>query len=547
MSDQTELIIGGAEEAQSKDISTTPNVNTTQEPANDITKSKSNEPEKGQTGYVRELAWTLFDSTLSLHELGEQGRNLLGIAAMLHRTRLARGRKKLTKELRRYVSSQFQQELSHDAVDVITSVAALQHGMIKRKDVAKLDLSPVQQREALTLAAILKIAQGLDESESQETAIEQVVSERDKVYIVVSGPDTLIDVVSAQRNARFWTKIGYPEIQVLDLSEAQRVLLPFPEPMEATGIDSADEIAEAGRKVMRYHFAEMLRHEDGTRHGEDIEALHDMRVATRRMRAAFEVFSEAFEPEALKPHLKGLRAAGRALGQVRDLDVFMEKAQSYLNSFPEDQRIGLDALLNEWHTNREKAREEMLVYMDSQQYYDFKRNFNLFVNTPGMGARPAPADWPTPPLVKEIAPVLIYTRLAAVRAYEAIVENATIQQLHALRIEFKKLRYTVEYFREVLGEEVKPVINELKGLQDHLGDLNDAQVACLIVQEFLERRQGQKQTSLEVERLDDETIRAYLNFRYNERERLFSSFPEVWEKFVNAEFRRNLALAVSVL
>ena len=47
----------------------------------------------------------------------------------------------------------------------------------------------------------------------------------------------------------------------------------------------------------------------GTRLGEDIEALHDMRVATRRMRAAFRVFGEHFEPKAVAPYLKGLKPA----------------------------------------------------------------------------------------------------------------------------------------------------------------------------------------------------------------------------------------------
>ena len=54
-----------------------------------------------------------------------------------------------------------------------------------------------------------------------------------------------------------------------------------------------------------------------------------------------------------------------------------------------------------------------------------------------------------------------------------------------LRIEFKKFRYTVEYFREVLGKRAFEVIEEVKPLQDHLGDMNDAQVASQILREFI--------------------------------------------------------------
>jgi hypothetical protein len=60
------------------------------------------------------------------------------------------------------------------------------------------------------------------------------------------------------------------------------------------GVLADDVLSEAGRKVLAYHFNQMLLHEEGTRLGVDIEELHDMRVATRRMRAAFEVFADAY-------------------------------------------------------------------------------------------------------------------------------------------------------------------------------------------------------------------------------------------------------------
>jgi CHAD domain-containing protein len=306
-------------------------------------------------------------------------------------------------------------------------------------------------------------------------------------------------------------------------------------------------MAEAGRKVMLYHFAEMLRHEEATMLGEDIEALHDMRVATRRMRAAFEVFSEAFEPAILKPHLKGLRVTGRALGQVRDLDVFMEKAQHYLDAQPEADRSGLDPLLLAWGEQRENARTEMLTHLGGENYRIFKQEFNLFLQTPGVGARPISQDQPVPTIVRDVAPALIYTRLASVRAFDKILQTARIEQLHALRIEFKKLRYTVEFFREVLGEQSKAVIDDLKKLQDHLGDLNDAEVATLILREFLDNWDARQSERLLDERQNPEAIFAYLTARHAERYRLIVTFGELWVYFNRDEFRRNLALAVSVL
>jgi transposase-like protein len=95
------------------------------------------------------------------------------------------------------------------------------------------------------------------------------------------------------------------------------------------GLEPTDSLAEAGRKVLGFHFGRMLTHEPGTRLGNDAEALHDMRVATRRMRAAFRVFGSGFRQKSVKPLLAGSRATARALGRVRDLDVFIEKLQQY--------------------------------------------------------------------------------------------------------------------------------------------------------------------------------------------------------------------------
>ena len=317
--------------------------------------------------------------------------------------------------------------------------------------------------------------------------------------------------------------------------------------LAAPGVLPDDPLAEAGRKVLRYHFGRMLLHEEGTRLGEDIEELHDMRVATRRMRAAIEVFADAFEPKTIGPHLKGLRQTGRALGRVRDLDVFLDKAENYLRAQSPELDPGLQPLLNAWRRERESSQGGLLAYLEGEKYRSFKLKFHEFVQTPGAGARQPAKNGPAPRLVREIAPALIYTRLASVRAFDAILENASIEQLHALRIELKKLRYTVEFFREVLGNTASAVINDIKKLQDHLGDLNDAQVATELLKDFLTQWDKQQTSRPLLERQNPQAIMAYLAYQYEQRHHLMRTFQEVWSYFIRPEFRYNLALAVSAL
>lgn len=498
--------------------------------------------------FIQNTALELFDATRDLHALSETTRGLLQTAALHCETPRLGAHKKPHLAALEYVH--FYLEEVNDLQDQrkLAAVIALYQGKLKRKHFNELGLDPFQQREATTLAALLKISAALDESRSGRTFIQHSELSQDGVWVVVDGPAAAADAAAARQNADLWAQTGYLPIEVIDTQEAALWLMPFPEPVEKTGMLRDEPLSEAGRKVMRYHFAQMLRHEEGTRLGEDIEALHDMRVATRRMRASFEVFGPAFEKSALKPHLSGLRATGRALGEVRDLDVFMEKAQKYIDDLPPERNDGLEPLLKHWKEQRLEARARMLEHLNSPEFARFKRNFNIFVNTPFAGAKLTPADEPVADRVCELAPVLIYQRMAAVRAYGPLLQDAPIERLHALRIEFKKLRYTVEYFREVLGKRAFNAIESVKQLQDHLGDLNDAQVATQILREFIDASEKQQESLPIQDRENIEEVVNYMAARHAERHRLLATFGLAWEThFNNRTFRRAIAQAVSVL
>jgi CHAD domain-containing protein len=493
--------------------------------------------------HVCTLALILFDRTRPLHGLKEESRSILEAAALMVEIPFPPGKKKPHKAAQALVKEFAAPQLTSEEQKVLAAVIAFHHRQIKKKDLDRFDLSPAQQRETLTIAALLRIAAGLNDSHSGTTHILQVEPTRDGLWIVVEGPQAISDAQVAQHCTRLWDKIGYPPVTLMETAEAALKLLPFPSPDEKFIIFPNDPLSEAARKVMCYQFALMLKNEPGTRYGEDIEALHDMRVATRRLRAAFEVFKEAFEPGALKQYLKGLRATGRALGAVRDLDVFIEKAQNYLASLPPDQHEDLSLLIQIWEAQRQEARQKMLVYLDSPDYAIFKREFNTFLLTPGAGAAPVQNGMPVPNQVRELAPVLIYNRLASVISYDLFIPNAPIERLHALRIEFKKLRYTVEYFRDVLGPDLKVIIDDLKQLQDHLGEIMDANVAAKILQDFID--QALATQSSDPEHLD--FVRNYLHYRITESQRLIETFPAAWEHFKRPEWRSKLASAIASL
>ena len=310
------------------------------------------------------------------------------------------------------------------------------------------------------------------------------------------------------------------------------------------GITPEDLISEAAHKIIHYHFNAMLRNEAGSYSGTDVEAVHDMRVAIRRMRSAFEVLNDVFKPKVINRYAKELRKLAKVLGRVRDTDVFIEKTLTYLESIPEDTRSRLDPLLEKWSGKHDVNHQHLTSYLDSERYKIFKLKIDRFLQTLGNGVRKSLISQMVPKTVSHLAPTIIYAQMATVRAFDPLIQGAAIETLHELRIEFKKLRYTIEFFKEVLGEESKSVIQEIKKIQDHLGDLNDADIACHQLHSFLDdwetqHRQADQQNTLESAN--------YYNARKSERQNLLVTFSEVWANFENPEFRRNLALAISEL
>jgi CHAD domain-containing protein len=503
-----------------------------------------------QAEHRRDLALEMFDSCQPIHHLPQDQRRILEVAALLQHLTENQEDEHSNKSGYLFILSHPLTDLTDDENKLVETILASLHGKAAYPDAPNKReqiLSPAEH-EALTLAALLRMAHGLDASRTQATVINSVDIQDSKIIIQVNGPQARTDARKAMKSSKLWTRLYGQKIRVeavyqfdQEPDERLKELLAKTKP----GIEPQDDLAEAGRKVMGYHFAQMILHEAGTRLGEDIEELHDMRVATRRMRAAFEVFGASFDPKTTKPLLKGLRATGRALGRVRDLDVFMEKAQQYLETVPQEQRAGLNPLLSLWENERLVDRAEMLEYLDSQDYATFKKRFLKFVTTPGAGSKQYAEH--TPNQVMLVVPILVYTRFAAVRSYGPLLESATIDQLHALRIEFKKLRYTLEFFSEVLGPENKDLINRIKILQDHLGDLNDADVACAILREFLDNWEARQVHLPIIERENPEPVVAYLASKHAERYLLTTTFQEAWQRFDQPQVRADIASAVSVL
>ena len=306
------------------------------------------------------------------------------------------------------------------------------------------------------------------------------------------------------------------------------------------GIVADDSLPEAARKVLRFHFARMQNREAGARNGDDAEDLHDMRVAVRRMRAAWRVFDDAFKSSRTKRLRRRLESLSDKLGSVRDLDVLTQGLEAYRLGLDPEQQPGLDPLLSLWARQRSSARRQLIEELDSGGYSAFVREMEEFL---AAGSNAA-ASVPTPTIphrVRDTAPSQIWAAYEAVRAYELVLPWADIETIHQLRIATKWLRYTLEFFGETLGPDGPRLLGRVAALQDFLGDLHDADVAAKLARDVLVARAG------ELSRTETEAIGAYLHSRERELVRRRRSLGPIWRAVNGAPFRRALGRAAAAL
>ncbi len=251
----------------------------------------------------------------------------------------------------------------------------------------------------------------------------------------------------------------------------------------STRRDASLSLGELAFAVLRRQFAKMRAHEAGSRLGEDPEEVHDMRVATRRMRAAIKLFQDAL-PERARWVRDELKWVAGVLGDVRDLDVQLEQIEEWSEEDDEESREALSRTGNALERQREEARGRLIEALDSARYERLESSFAAMLKLgptreviPGGGLDPcSKADEP----VLSTGPDLLSRRYRKWgKLAGKIDEGSDPEDFHELRKEGKRLRYALEFFKPVYGEETtSELVRLLKMLQDDLGRHQDAIVAA---------------------------------------------------------------------
>ncbi|MGF9763538.1 CHAD domain-containing protein [Microvirga sp. 0TCS3.31] len=235
--------------------------------------------------------------------------------------------------------------------------------------------------------------------------------------------------------------------------------------------------AEAFQVIARSCLAQMVQNEALVRLTQDPDALHQMRVGLRRLRAAISLFGTQLltDPESAEIR-DNLRWAGQALGAARDLDVFIERLRS------------MDAAGSEPSQMEEIERRRMEAYRDLLETLESRRFMDVILQTAAwieVGSWAASGEEGLTsgrqPPARDFAEAELSRRLKRIRKLAKHLRDVGDAERHELRIRIKKLRYGAEFFASLFtsgkAKKRRKRFSSLLGdLQEYLGDLNDLAV-----------------------------------------------------------------------
>jgi CHAD domain-containing protein len=217
----------------------------------------------------------------------------------------------------------------------------------------------------------------------------------------------------------------------------------------------------------------LLEYEPVARDGTDPEGVHQMRVSVRRIRAALKADGASLDDATLQTELKWIAGL---LGAVRDLDVQLDHLRAQAADFEPAEREAVERLLLGLRAARRKARQRLLAGLRSQRYTALLESLAAAART----TAPAPLTSPDKPK-RAVAAAFTdlvrrpYRKLR--KAVDQLDEEPPDDDLHALRIRGKRLRYAAELAEPQGGKPVRKLILATKNLQDILGDHQDAVLA----------------------------------------------------------------------
>jgi CHAD domain-containing protein len=280
--------------------------------------------------------------------------------------------------------------------------------------------------------------------------------------------------------------------------------------------------------------------------GDDPEVIHDVRVAIRRIRTCLSLRTPGAARKQEISIDEKLRSLFRLLGEVRDYDVLLESAYVYYKRLGVRRAREFVAFVNDCEISRSKALARVIAVFRSPSLAVTLDSAGsvpaMYLDSDGLDTRAVPAELD--------AAVLVASKYRTLLSFDAILNAgaAPDEAYHAARRAAKRLRYSIEFFMDILGPGAVRCHGTIKTLQDHLGLMNDTFFAIRSIMSFLSHSvesvssgwsEGDNPTGPELAR--------YLVLRQHESRTLAAGFARVWARMTSPAFRKTLFTALGTM
>jgi CHAD domain-containing protein len=272
------------------------------------------------------------------------------------------------------------------------------------------------------------------------------------------------------------------------------------------------------------------------------EDIHDLRVASRRIRTCLSLFADNLPNKKIKPWVRDIKAITQSYGRVRDLDVQIDLLNTlYRTTLEKSILSGIRRVRLRLKQKRAKQEAETRALtsaiLESPTLLEMQAWSESIIAVPTNGMEKSIKLFQT-------AYTQIQSRLDEFLFFEVFIfDPARINELHQMRIAAKHLRYTLEIFSELYSAKTDFALDIARKSQQILGEIHDADVWSLFLPKFLSREETRVKQffgySSPFNRLKP-GIGYLLENRKIERERLYKQYLQEWKKWKLKEIWLNL-------
>jgi len=237
-------------------------------------------------------------------------------------------------------------------------------------------------------------------------------------------------------------------------------------------LDARARIGDVIRAALARSVEQIVRYDAKLRLHADEDAIHDARVAVRRLRSDLRTFLPLFDATWACGVRERLRWLQDGLSNARDADVLIAGLRRFSETLPDTDRRHLDDVLPPFRAARDAAYERVRAMLRDERYVPLLQALVDLAKRPPLIAR---ADEPACTAIPSILEDAWSTLRRRVRRR---TQPPSDRELHAIRIAAKRVRYAADAVEPVLGRPARTLACALADLQSILGKQHDAVVAC---------------------------------------------------------------------